>query len=117
MTNPSFIAHLLVYSLISLYASRVVYLIGERIWVALRRWYELRQIWNVFESDMDAGFIAEHNARQRLGPVFDTPQLIEAMKAEMFPKRSAFVEPDPDYRPFMNDAAEYESTESSKSAA
>lgn len=46
--TPSFIAHFLVYSLISLYASRVVYLIGERILVALRRWYELKQIWNVF---------------------------------------------------------------------
>lgn len=102
------LAAFLVYSALLGYASRVVYLIVERIWVALRRWYELRQIWNVFESDMDSGFIAEHNARQRLGPVFDKSELIDATLAEMFPKRSAFVEPDPDYRAFQCDAEEFE---------
>lgn len=107
--NPATFAHFLVYSLISLYASRVVYLIVERIWIALRRWYELRQIWNVFESDMDSGFIAEHNAKEKLeGGPFDRQQLIDATLAEMFPKRSAFVEPDPDYRAFQCDAEEFE---------
>lgn len=103
--TPALAAQIIISTIILLVSTRMLYLLYEWFFTALYRRYEFWKINRDFKKRLkqyDSPPLARYDAPLKSHPI---KGLAETAMSEA------------DYRPFMNDAAEYESTESSKSAA